>query len=181
VETWRAWAADRRGVKAGNAVGGRSRSPVPIAGSDRRPRSTVPIDGLARRREKPPQPGGSFPMSDPHFFNLHDLSQGIRRRLAEGLETRIFPGENVMLSVVRVAPNAASEVHSHPQEQWGVLLEGSGVRIQEGIAHAVTAGDFWQTPGNVPHGFTAGAEGAVVLDVFSPPRDEYRRPGAGVR
>lgn len=120
-------------------------------------------------------------MSEGHFFNLHDLSQGIRRRLADGLETRIFSGENVMLSVVRVAPHTSGEVHSHPQEQWGVLLEGSGVRIQDGVAHPVTAGDFWQTPGNVSHGFTAGPEGAVVLDVFSPPREEYRRSGAGFR
>ena len=118
-------------------------------------------------------------MNDKHFFNLHDLSQGISRTLAEGLETRIFPGENVMFSVVRIAPHKCGEIHSHPQEQWGVLLEGSGVRTQDGVEVAVRAGDFWQTPGNVPHGFRAGAGGALVLDVFSPPRDEYRRTGSG--
>lgn len=118
-------------------------------------------------------------MSEKHFFNLHDPSQGIKRRLADGLETRIFPGENVMLSVVRVAPNGSGEVHSHREEQWGVLLEGSGWRIQDGIERAVRAGDFWWTPAHVPHGFKAGPEGAVVLDVFSPPRDEYRKTGSG--
>ena len=119
-------------------------------------------------------------MPDDHFFNLHDLSQGISRRLADGLETRIFPGDNVMLSVVRAAPNTSSEIHSHPQEQWGVLLEGSGLRIQDGVEHAVKAGDFWQTPSDVPHSFQAGPDGAVVLDVFSPPRDEYRKGGLGL-
>jgi quercetin dioxygenase-like cupin family protein len=118
-------------------------------------------------------------MSEQHFFNLHDMSQGISRSLAEGLDTRIFPGENVMLSVVRIRANKSGEIHSHPQEQWGVMLEGSGVRIQDGVEHDVRAGDFWQTPGQVEHGFKAGPEGAVVLDVFSPPRDEYRRAGAG--
>ncbi len=118
-------------------------------------------------------------MSEQHFFNLHDMSQGISRNLGEGLDTRIFPGENVMLSVVRIGANKSGEVHSHPQEQWGVMLEGSGVRIQDGVEHEVRAGDFWQTPGQVEHGFKAGPEGAVVLDVFSPPRDEYRRAGAG--
>jgi quercetin dioxygenase-like cupin family protein len=59
------------------------------------------------------------------------------------------------------------------------MLEGSGVRIQDGIEHKVRAGDFWRTPGNVKHGLKAGPEGAVVLDVFSPPRDEYRRAGSG--
>jgi len=118
-------------------------------------------------------------MSEQHFFNLHDETQGIARRLAEGMTTRIFPGNNAMISVVRIAPNAAGTVHSHPQEQWGVLLEGDGVRSQDGAEHAVTAGDFWHTPGGVARGFRAGPAGALVLDVFSPPREEYRKGGSG--
>ena len=118
-------------------------------------------------------------MTEQHVFNLHDMNQGVSRTLAEGLETRIFPGENVMISVVRVGPNKAGEIHNHPQEQWGVMLEGSGVRIQDGVEHEVRSGDFWQTPGQVSHGFRAGSEGAVILDIFSPPRDEYRRAGSG--
>ena len=118
-------------------------------------------------------------MSEQHFFNIDDMSQGISRTLADGLETRIFPGEQAMLSVVRIGANKSGEAHSHPQEQWGVLLEGSGVRTQDGVEHAVKAGDFWQTPGNMTHSFRAGTEGAVVLDVFSPPRDEYRQAGSG--
>ncbi len=118
-------------------------------------------------------------MTETSFFNLHDLDQGIHRILAEGLETRIFPGDQAMLSVVRAAPNSAGSVHSHPQEQWGVMLEGSGVRSQDGIDYPVKAGDFWRTPGGVAHGFTAGPDGAVILDVFAPPRDEYRSAGSG--
>ena len=113
------------------------------------------------------------------FHNLHDESQGIRRELGPGLATRIFVGDHSMLSVVTLEPNAEGKVHSHPQEQWGVLLEGSAVRIQGGEAIPVKAGDFWRTPGNVPHGIRAGAEGAKVLDVFSPPREEYKKPGSG--
>lgn len=118
-------------------------------------------------------------MSDAPFFNLNDLSQGIHRVLCEGLETRIFPGDQAMLSVVRAAPNAVGSIHSHPQEQWGVLLEGSGTRLQDGVEHAVGVGDFWCTPGGVEHGFTAGPDGAVVLDIFAPPRGEYQSIGAG--
>lgn len=118
-------------------------------------------------------------MAEQHFFNLHDMTQGIARNLADGMDTRIFPGEHVMLSVVRIGANKSGEIHSHPQEQWGVLLEGSGVRIQDGVEHEVKVGDFWQTPGNVAHGFRGGPDGAVVLDVFSPPRDEYRKAGSG--
>lgn len=119
-------------------------------------------------------------MSGPdEFFNLDDLEQGIQRDLAPGLKTRIFPGDQAMLSIVTIAPRASGTIHSHPQEQWGVLLEGDGVRIQDGREIPVTAGDFWRTPGGVSHGFRAGAKGARVLDIFSPPRDEYRRAGSG--
>ncbi len=118
-------------------------------------------------------------MDQQRFFNIDDMSQGIARTLSDGLETRIFPGENVMLSVVPIGSDKTGVEHSHPQEQWGVLLEGSGVRTKDGVEQAVAAGDFWQTPGDMPHSFRAGAEGAVVLDIFSPPREEYRQAGSG--
>ena len=113
------------------------------------------------------------------FYNLDRPDQGLRRELAPGLTARIFSGERSMLSVVTLEPFAAGEIHSHPQEQWGVLLEGDAVRIQDGEEIPVRAGDFWRTPGNVPHGIRAGANGAKILDVFSPPRAEYTQAGAG--
>ena len=113
------------------------------------------------------------------FFNLNDKSQGIQRELGPGLNTRIFVGDQAMLSVVELEPNAVGKIHNHPQEQWGVMLEGDGVRIQDGEEIPVKAGDFWRTPGDVTHGIRAGPQGARVLDVFSPPRDEYRKAGSG--
>lgn len=118
-------------------------------------------------------------MAAENFFNLSDSSQGIARQLGEGLSTRVFPGEQAMLSLVTIEPNAQGQLHSHPEEQWGVLLEGSGVRTQDGEAVPVKAGDFWRTPGGVPHAFRAGPAGAKVLDVFAPPRAEYRQAGSG--
>jgi quercetin dioxygenase-like cupin family protein len=112
-------------------------------------------------------------------FNLRNDAQGIQRKLGKGIVTRIFPGEHAMLSVVRIAPHSAGAVHSHPQEQWGVLLEGCCVRIQGVEEIEMRAGDFWHTPGGVAHGIRTGAEGALVLDIFSPPREEYRKAGEG--
>ena len=117
-------------------------------------------------------------MSD-DFFNLNDMSQGLKRTLTEGVETRVFPGDQAMISVVKIAPNHKGKLHSHPEEQWGVLLEGSGVRTQGGEEIEVSAGDFWRTPGNVEHTFQAGPDGATVLDVFAPPREEYKKAGSG--
>jgi len=118
-------------------------------------------------------------MSKKNFFNLDDMSQGIRRSLNKGVDARVFPGEQAMVSVVVIAPDHRGKIHSHPEEQWGVLLEGSGIRTQGGVEFPVKAGDFWCTPGGVPHTFQAGPDGARVLDVFAPPREDYRKAGSG--
>lgn len=115
----------------------------------------------------------------PWIFNLHDQLQGIQRQLGDGITTRIFVGDNVMLSVVRVAPHSSGTVHSHPEEQWGVLLEGECIRIQGEDEVQMKAGDFWCTPGGISHGIRTGASGATILDIFSPPREEYKKAGKG--
>ena len=114
-----------------------------------------------------------------NFFNLDSLDQGISRTLAEGMSTRVFAGDEAMISIVRIDPDKAGSVHSHPQEQWGLCLRGSGVRLQGGEEIPVAEGDFWRTPGGVEHGFRAGPDGAVIYDVFAPPREEYTRAGSG--
>src|SRR5205823_4598432 len=103
-------------------------------------------------------------MSDVSCF--HNLkSGGIERQLAPGVSARVFPGVHAMLSVVTLEPGAVSPVHAHPNEQWGVCLEGEWIRLQDGVEHHVKAGDFWQTPPNVPHG--GRALGVRIFDDFS--------------
>ena len=112
-------------------------------------------------------------------FNIDNEAQGIPRKLTEGITTRVFCGDRVMLSVVRIEPHATGTVHSHPEEQWGLLLEGECVRIQGDEEIAMKPGDFWHTPSGVSHGIRTGDLGATVLDVFSPPREEYKKAGDG--
>lgn len=114
-----------------------------------------------------------------NFFHINDLTQGLVRQLTNEITTRIFPGDQAMLSVVRIDPNAHGTLHSHPEEQWGYMIEGSATRIQDGQHIPVEKGSFWRTPGNVEHSVIAGPEGCVILDVFAPPREEYKTPGSG--
>ena len=67
------------------------------------------------------------------FFNIDDCENGIPRSLAAGINTRVFPGNDAMVSVVRIDPNAIGSIHSHSEEQWGYLIEGSAIRIQNGV------------------------------------------------
>jgi quercetin dioxygenase-like cupin family protein len=68
--------------------------------------------------------GGTMSQKN-EFHNLDDPSDGLLRDLAPGLTTRVFAGEQAMLSVVTLAPHAEGTLHHHPEEQWGVLLSGS--------------------------------------------------------
>lgn len=114
-----------------------------------------------------------------HFVHLGDSRTGLERRLAPGIRANIFSSDSVMLSYVTFEPDAEGAIHSHPEEQWGVVLEGSGCRIQGGREVDVVPGDAWRTPGGVEHGFRAGPDGARILDIFVPPRNDYRAPGEG--
>jgi quercetin dioxygenase-like cupin family protein len=113
------------------------------------------------------------------LFRLDDETAGVHRALAAGIRSRVFTGKNIQLSVVRFEPHADGSIHCHPEEQWGILLEGECVRIQGGVEVAARAGDFWHTPGGVMHGIRTGEKAALVVDVFSPVREAYRTPGKG--
>ncbi len=114
------------------------------------------------------------------FHNLDRPDDGLERELAAGVVTRIFAGEEAMLSVVTMAPNAEGKLHHHPEEQWGVLLEGSALRVQGGEEIPVNKGDFWRTPGNVPHTLRAGAQGGPRARHFRPATGRVPQGGEGV-
>ena len=84
-----------------------------------------------------------------------------------------------MLSVVKHEPNSTGTVHSHPEEQWGVIIEGECVRTQGDEEVPMKAGDFWSTPGGVTNCIRTSELGATLLDIFSPPREEYKKHGKG--
>ena len=64
--------------------------------------------------------------------------------------------------------------HYHPNEQLGIVVRGTvSFRVAD-ETRELGPGGTWRIPSNVPHEVHAGAEGAVVLDVFAPRRDDWR-------
>jgi quercetin dioxygenase-like cupin family protein len=70
----------------------------------------------------------------------------------------------------------ATGVHAHTDhEQFCIMLSGTvRMTIGDGLV-TLAAGDVCHIRRNVPHGGTVvvGDEPAVMLDVYSPPREEY--------
>jgi quercetin dioxygenase-like cupin family protein len=110
-------------------------------------------------------------MREPYFV---DWSGRPRRELFPGVRAAIASGERLMLSRVELDPGAVVPEHRHPHEQFGLVLEGTATFTVGGETRTLEQGAYYAIPGDVPHEVVTGPEGAVCLDIFSPPREEYR-------
>ena len=82
-------------------------------------------------------------------------------------------GERTMLIEVTLAQGAVVPSHSHPHEQIGYLASGRLLFEVGDERRELSPGDSWLVPSDVPHQVTA-LEASVAIDVFSPPREDYR-------
>ena len=90
-----------------------------------------------------------------------------------GVVARAVETDGATLSVVELDPGVHIPEHSHANEQLGVLVSGS-LAFRAGAETVEAApGTVWAIPGGVPHEVTAGPDGAVVVEVFAPRRDDW--------
>ncbi len=96
------------------------------------------------------------------------------RELCPGVTAKIAWGEKLMFSLVTLAPDAAVPEHDHPHEQMGMLVSGTMTLTVSGTSRALAPNEMYLVPGGVRHAAKAGPGGAVALDAFAPPREEYK-------
>jgi quercetin dioxygenase-like cupin family protein len=107
-----------------------------------------------------------MPIVENSSANPVEMLPGVIRRT-------ITDGERMMLCEIRMKKDAVVPLHTHPHEQTGYLVSGR-CRFQIGDEiRELAAGDCWMVPGGAEHEATA-LEDSVFIDVFSPPREEYR-------
>jgi quercetin dioxygenase-like cupin family protein len=103
-----------------------------------------------------------------------DLEPRAAKRLFEGVQTRTFWGERMLVSLLEFAPNSHVPDHTHPHEQVGIVVEGELYMTIAGVTRLMKAGESYVIPGNVPHSGRTGNKWAKVFDAFSPVRAEYQ-------
>ncbi len=91
----------------------------------------------------------------------------------DGVLARSVHGERLTLAIVELEPGAVVAEHSHDNEQLGLVLRGSMQFRAGGEERALEPGGTWSIPPNVLHSATAGPDGATVIDVFAPGRDDW--------
>jgi quercetin dioxygenase-like cupin family protein len=102
-----------------------------------------------------------------------DLSALPPRQIWESVAVRTVDGERLTLGIVELDPNAVVPEHRHDHEQLGMVLQGSLEFRVGGDTRQLGPGGTWRIPSNVPHEVTVGSEGAVVIDVFAPARQDW--------
>jgi quercetin dioxygenase-like cupin family protein len=103
-----------------------------------------------------------------------DWSQVEERELFPGVNAKVTWGEKIMFSRVEFTPNTHVPLHNHPHEQFGFVESGEATFNIGGEQRLLRAGDYYAIPGGVTHEVHVGAGGAVCMDIFSPPREEYK-------
>jgi quercetin dioxygenase-like cupin family protein len=109
---------------------------------------------------------------EPQFISL---ARTRSFQLADGVTAKALFGERAMLNLVELEPDAVVARHSHPHEQLGIILRGSMTLAVGGVDHVLEEMDGYALPGGIEHEGIAGAQGALVLDVFQPVREDYRQ------
>jgi quercetin dioxygenase-like cupin family protein len=106
-------------------------------------------------------------------FGLDQIAAIGPQRIWEGVVARVVGGDRLTLAVVELEPDAVVPEHRHPNEQAGLVIAGAVTFTVGDETRDLGPGGTWLIPGDTPHSVVAGPEGAVVIDVFAPPRDDW--------
>lgn len=105
--------------------------------------------------------------------NLMTLGEIAPIRVWEGIRARRVQGDRLTLAIVELDPEAEVPEHTHPAEQNGMVITGQVTFRVADEERRLGPGGTWRILGGVPHSATAGPDGAVVIDTFSPIRSDW--------
>jgi quercetin dioxygenase-like cupin family protein len=98
-----------------------------------------------------------------------------QERVTDLLSRKLITGERIMLAHVFLARGCIVPRHSHDNEQFTYILQGSlkfWIGEDESEVIMVRAGEVLHIPSNVPHKAEA-MEDTLDMDIFSPPRQDW--------
>jgi quercetin dioxygenase-like cupin family protein len=106
-------------------------------------------------------------------FQHRDWSAIPVETIAEGIERQMIWGDRLMVCRLRFRPHVVTSVHSHPHEQI-TLVERGRVRFTiAGAERLAGAGDVLHFPSDLAHGATILDEEVVLIDIFTPVREDF--------
>ena len=102
-----------------------------------------------------------------------DLGKTDAQRIWDGVAGRTVHGERMTLSLIELDPGVAVPEHHHVNEQMGIVVSGSLTFTVGDETRELGPGEVWCITEDVPHSVVAGPEGTVLVEVFSPIREDW--------
>ncbi len=93
--------------------------------------------------------------------------------VSEGIRRQMVIGQNIMICRFTFAPFVVTPEHTHPHEQATLVMKGKVKFTIGGKERIVKAGDVLHFPSNNRHGATMLDEEVVLIDIFSPIREDF--------
>ena len=110
----------------------------------------------------------------PNVATFDDIASIAPQQIWEGVVVRAVHGDSTTMALIELAPNSHVPEHHHVNEQVGVLVRGS-FRLRVGEeTREIKPGGTWLIPADVPHEVHTGPDGALALEVWSPPREDWK-------
>jgi quercetin dioxygenase-like cupin family protein len=94
-------------------------------------------------------------------------------RPAEGIERQMVVGQKMMICRFRFAPLLVTPEHTHPHEQMSIVVSGRVRFFIEGKEQIAEPGEVLHFPSNCLHGATMMDEEVVLIDIFTPLREDF--------
>ena len=94
-------------------------------------------------------------------------------RPSEGIERQMIVGDKIMICRFRFTPFLVTPEHSHPHEQMSIVVSGRVRFFIEGEERIASPGDVLHFPSGCWHGATMMDEEVVLIDIFSPLREDF--------
>jgi len=95
-------------------------------------------------------------------------------RIWDGVLARVVNGDRVTIGFIEIDPDVQVPEHRHENEQDGFVLRGSVTMVVGNQSRELRVGETYTIASQVPHSAKAGADGASVVDVFAPVRQEWK-------
>lgn len=92
---------------------------------------------------------------------------------APGIKRQMVVGQNVMMCRFTFDPFLVTPEHTHPHEQITLVVKGKVKFFVSGEERIVSAGDVLHFPPHNRHGATMLDEEVVLIDIFSPIREDF--------
>jgi quercetin dioxygenase-like cupin family protein len=110
-------------------------------------------------------------MTDGYFITWQDVN---RVEMLKGVHRRTMATtDEAMLCEFFLERDAVVPLHNHMNDQVGYVVSGELEMTIGGQTRVCTAGESYAIPGGIMHSARAITD-VVAIDVFSPPRDDYR-------